>query len=565
MSEMSDNAPPLEEQLVAYLDGELDEVSARRVEELLATDLEARQTLLQLDRAWQLLDELQSDDAPPEFTRTTLEMVTVEAARRFEQSRVQRAVRTWGRRLLLGGLLLAVGLAGYVSVAFWAGGEERRLLEDLPLLENLSEYRRIDSLDLLRALYREGLFTKDESTPGPGEMSPESPASVSDAAAGEPEDDVLEQRRQLEAMTAEQQEQLRHRREEFNSLAPTEQKRLRGLHEALATDPQRAELEAVMHRYCRWLDDLPAYRVGELEELDLDERVARIKRLREAELEQRALRASPQDLMGLFRWMQALAAEQEARLVQSLPPERRASLERLNPGLRRGMTLWLMWQRWRVFRAGGGIPPLDEKQLAEMRSKLTPETRRRLEQMSPAEQWQTVAGWIREEVRRRFTSRGHSGLVPLMDDEALAEFFENELTDEQRDRLLNLSGDEMQRELQRMYLMSLRVLEPGTTFPGGKRPGWSPGFSPPGGHYPHRPPHGFPGRRPSSPGKPDSSPRGPSDDRPLGPAGPRPPGGPESSHRGPRGGPRQGPPSGIPGPALPPFGEQRDADEQTSG
>ncbi len=538
MSQTSDNASPLEEQLVAYLDGELDEASARRVEELLATDPEARQTLHQLERAWQLLDELQGEEAPPQFTRTTLEMVTVEAARQFELSRARRMWRTWGRRIVFGAALVAAGLAGFLAVALVGGNADRRLLEDLPLLESLPEYREIDSLDLLRSLYREGLFADDEL---PADETPQPPPST---LGGEPEDEhhLLEQcRRRIEAMDPAQQELLRRRREELASLAPAEQQRLRRLSEVLAADPERAELEAVMHRYCRWLDELPAYRRAELAELELDQRIDRIKQLRAEERQQRAREAGPEDLAGLFRWMHEQAAEQEAKLIDSLPPDRREQLGRLNPAMRRGMVLWLMWQRWRVFRPGGGPPPLDEKQLAEMRSSLTPQTRARLERMTPVEQWQTVGGWIREAVRRRFTSRGrHSGLVPLVDDEALADFFENELSDQQRDHLLNLPGEDMQRELQRMYLMRLSVVEPGSIFPGGGRPGRPPGFPPSPGRGPHRSPHGHPGGPSAGPGPPGTSPPGAPGGRPPGPpTSPLPP-----RRESPRPGPPREPPAG---------------------
>jgi len=48
----------IEEQLVAYLDGELDDADARRIEELLASDAEVRQTLEKLEATWGLLDHL---------------------------------------------------------------------------------------------------------------------------------------------------------------------------------------------------------------------------------------------------------------------------------------------------------------------------------------------------------------------------------------------------------------------------------------------------------------------------------------------------------------------------
>ena len=46
------------EQLVAYLDGELDAESSLQVERRLAEDAEFRRELRQLQRAWDMLDEL---------------------------------------------------------------------------------------------------------------------------------------------------------------------------------------------------------------------------------------------------------------------------------------------------------------------------------------------------------------------------------------------------------------------------------------------------------------------------------------------------------------------------
>jgi hypothetical protein len=45
--------------------------------------------------------------------------------------------------------------------------ENRRLLRDLPVIERLDEYRYADSVEFLRTLEREGLFTEDEM---PNEM-----------------------------------------------------------------------------------------------------------------------------------------------------------------------------------------------------------------------------------------------------------------------------------------------------------------------------------------------------------------------------------------------------------
>ena len=78
-SQMPEEDRGLTEQLVSYLDGELEGGAVRRVEEALAADPHVRQELWQLDRAWQLLDELPRMQVDESFTRSTVEMIAVQA------------------------------------------------------------------------------------------------------------------------------------------------------------------------------------------------------------------------------------------------------------------------------------------------------------------------------------------------------------------------------------------------------------------------------------------------------------------------------------------------------
>src|SRR3989304_6239050 len=69
------------EELVAYLDGELSFEASRRVEQRLATGAAFPRQLNDLDEAWSALDALPSTVVDDDFTRTTIEMVSVAAAR----------------------------------------------------------------------------------------------------------------------------------------------------------------------------------------------------------------------------------------------------------------------------------------------------------------------------------------------------------------------------------------------------------------------------------------------------------------------------------------------------
>jgi anti-sigma factor RsiW len=148
-------ADPLEEELVAYLDGELDADAARCLEERLANDPELRRRLNELQAAWELLEELPASEADPAFTHTTVSMVAVRAG--------QETRRLGGWRLAAGVLLgcataLLAGLIGYWSVDYFLSAPERQLARDWPVIERVDMYRSAESVEFLRKLVQEGIF-----------------------------------------------------------------------------------------------------------------------------------------------------------------------------------------------------------------------------------------------------------------------------------------------------------------------------------------------------------------------------------------------------------------------
>jgi len=150
----------LQEQLVAYLDGELDAEASRRVEELLATDPQVRQALQGLDRTWELLGELEMPQVAERFAQSTLEMVAVAAAEDTERSRTEASRRRRWRWVILSASLLAAGAAGFLGI--WLRPDpNRQLIDDLPVLESLDEYRQIDDIEFLRSLHKQGLFAEE--------------------------------------------------------------------------------------------------------------------------------------------------------------------------------------------------------------------------------------------------------------------------------------------------------------------------------------------------------------------------------------------------------------------
>jgi anti-sigma factor RsiW len=167
MTSSDDNPNPatLQEELVAYLDGELDTASEQELEHRLAVDAEAREELHRLERAWSALDHLPRAEVDGTFTQSTIEMVAYHAE---EEVQLIEKTSAWRRRVgvLLGiACLLLAGMGGYWMVQRLAPDPNEQLVRDLPVLENLDQYTQVDSVEFLRMLKESGLFEEPENEP----------------------------------------------------------------------------------------------------------------------------------------------------------------------------------------------------------------------------------------------------------------------------------------------------------------------------------------------------------------------------------------------------------------
>ncbi|HEV3137663.1 MAG TPA: hypothetical protein VGZ26_07155 [Pirellulales bacterium] len=161
--EPSSETTELHEELTAYLDGELDAGAVKRIEERLGRDPAYQAELQRLERAWDLLDRLPRASVNETFTKTTMEMVAVAAAK--DAAAVQSAwPRRHRRQQLAGGLgLVVAGLVGFVVGRWWWPNPNEQLLRDLPLLKNFDLYYQADNIDFLRLLDEQGLFAEGET------------------------------------------------------------------------------------------------------------------------------------------------------------------------------------------------------------------------------------------------------------------------------------------------------------------------------------------------------------------------------------------------------------------
>jgi hypothetical protein len=197
-----------------------------------------------------------------------------------------------------------------------------------------------------------------------------------------------------------------------------------------------------MERYYKWFAALPPFRRAELTSLSGEDRVGKVKSL----LAEQHEKLTPQDLLGLRRWMETVAARfDEGAVLQNLPEKSRRFLAQAPPAERRRMIAML------ALNARPGM--IKDQDLAELRSYLTAETRQRLEAKPAAEQLQIVGDSLRQAFHQQLANAGSKSPWAAVEDGELAKYFETGLTPEQRDRLLTLPADEMQRELRQMYLV----------------------------------------------------------------------------------------------------------------
>ncbi len=148
---------PVDQTLVAYLDGELTETETEEIESRLANDEPLRNRLHELQAAWDMLDELPHSEPDRGFVKSTIEMVVTASKRKKAR---------WHRwPLRIAGVAVAFVLAAAVAfqvVRSIQNQPYREFVTDLDFLENVDMYDSVGSLEFLEELHAEGLFAAQE-------------------------------------------------------------------------------------------------------------------------------------------------------------------------------------------------------------------------------------------------------------------------------------------------------------------------------------------------------------------------------------------------------------------
>jgi len=433
----------VESELVAYLDGELDHAGAQRVERRLSEDPEFRRRLQQLQRAWDLLDQLPRVEAPENFATTTIEMVAIKATAESDDSVGRLRRGQFVRRSLQAIGLVATIVFGYMVVQTRQQAPERQFLRDLPVVENVDLYLSADDIDFVRQLQRENLFDQEITTP---------PATTTNTNATA---ESLEERRAWVAkMPEDGLEEIRRKREVFEEVSAEKQQRLRDLHREIEEDAKSAELRETLQRYSAWLRTLPAGRRAELLSLSADERLTQVRQLLEQqrrEQEQRMPRPPSgrslkgDDMAALTTWIDDLLVRHEDEIMNLIPVGffRDRLRQTTEPHRRRPILLFTLSRRLAEGGSPLGFPT--EADYQALAKELSPAARQELETLpTPKEQGELVFEWARTQYFTQFQPQQPSR-------EELEKYFREEMSANDRAWLEGMPPERFARELRRHF------------------------------------------------------------------------------------------------------------------
>lgn len=311
---LSDDRPvdPDDELLVAYLDGELDRQSRSSLEQRLLEEEKLRGRLQELQRGWDLLDELPQATPSEKLVESTLElvvadMVTEPAHRDSIWSRFRFPLSIAAASLLA--ILVAVG-------GVWQLREYRyqQQLRDLALAENYDAYAKGHDLELMDQLHRNAEWKKTiDQASEVGRIQPRTTAMVADTP-------VHERAELIEELPVDQRQSLAARWNRFVNTPQPQREQLRETAAAVDAQIHSEELLETMRQYAVWRETLPPEWVDQIESQDPETRAAGIEQ---------AIALTQQRIVGRSRSL--LSQEAVLSIYEALEDIMLERIDRLDP------------------------------------------------------------------------------------------------------------------------------------------------------------------------------------------------------------------------------------------
>ncbi|MEI7461377.1 MAG: hypothetical protein WCK15_18365 [Pirellula sp.] len=284
-----------DEQLTAYLDGELSAEEASRIENRLVDDEGLRVRLAELRKAYDLLDELPETPHNQRFTRSTLELVIKDLS--VTQSHVVNSIvkptnKTdwWAlpRVLILVGLFAGTGITTGFGLRLLKTNQE---LRDLGLIAGLPGMSGINELSIAIKLSEQKAAIDILKSQNRDRLVPAVPKSIA------------ERKVWIENLTPLQIGKLANRREALGKLDRDTYARLSSIETQIENRPDSEQIQETIHVIGLVLDSFSSADRSDLDVLNQDQKTTYLKeKLCFAAARVYATQISPDDAKALDEW-----------------------------------------------------------------------------------------------------------------------------------------------------------------------------------------------------------------------------------------------------------------------
>ncbi|MGC4003128.1 MAG: hypothetical protein QM811_08320 [Pirellulales bacterium] len=316
--------------------------------------------------AWDMLDELPRSTVDENFAKTTVAMVAVAAKQDVEKLKHSEPRRRNARKMWIafGGVVAAA--LGFFMVKYAWPDPNRRLLNDLGLIENWRMYQDVGGVDFLRDLDKAGLFWTEGAESVEATL-PMVPVSLTDRKI------------YLEQLSDNQLEVLSHREADLDRLPAAEIVKLRKLDQDLRTSDDSARLSSILLNYHNWLNARSPVEIVEIRQAEPAKRLERIRALQgkdESEWVKKYGFPSymAEDFRRIHAWLSDAALAHAAEIEANATDAKKALLAKSSPENRKRILLGMWFDQEMA------------KRRAEELAAMTDEERRNFEHMPQSRQ-----------------------------------------------------------------------------------------------------------------------------------------------------------------------------------
>ncbi len=267
------NLPDIEtvdEQLTAYLDGELSPTDAAALEKSLVDDERLRLRLAELRKAYDLLDEIPETPHNQRFTKSTLELVirdlsgTDSITKRKEIKAPSTPIDWWGWPGILG-LLGALAILGSLTACTISFVNARRDVRNLGLFADVRGLEDVHELKTAIKLSEETeiiAILRD---------------NLGEKLVPPPPDTVWDRKTWVQSLTPMQISRLESGRELTKKLDRDTLNRYQAMESQIEIRPDRKQIQETIHLIGLVLDSIPSYKRLEMDQMKSDQRYEFIK------------------------------------------------------------------------------------------------------------------------------------------------------------------------------------------------------------------------------------------------------------------------------------------------